>query len=65
MQKSCQVGHVLVLHSHDHIPSGINVNVILSPALIPRPSRIGLGMVVCPLLVSVASVLMAISKILT
>jgi hypothetical protein len=46
-------------------PSGINVNVILSPALIPRWSRIGLGIVVCPLLVSVASVLMAISGILT
>src|SRR5580658_10232149 len=46
-------------------PSGINVNIILSPALIPRPSRIGLGIVVCPLLVSVASVLMAISGILT
>src|SRR5580658_9518859 len=46
-------------------PSGSNVNVILSPALIPRPSRIGLGIVVCPLLVSVASVLIAISIILT
>src|SRR6202011_3656643 len=46
-------------------PSGINVKLILSPVFIPRLSRIGLGIVVCSLLVSVASVLMAGSVVLT
>jgi hypothetical protein len=46
-------------------PSGINVKLILSPVFMPRLSRIGLGIVVCPLLVSVASVLMAGSVVLT
>jgi hypothetical protein len=46
-------------------PSGINVNLILSPVFIPRLSRIRLGIVVWPLLVSVASVLMIASIILT
>src|SRR5580692_7905900 len=45
-------------------PSGINVKLILSPVFIPRLSRIGLGIVVCPLLVSVASVLMVSSIVL-
>ncbi len=37
------------------VASGINVNVIRSPAFMARLSRIALGIVVCPLLVSVAS----------
>jgi hypothetical protein len=45
-------------------PSGINVKLILSPAFMRRLSRIGLGIVVCPLLVNVASVLMVGSIIL-
>jgi hypothetical protein len=39
------------------MPSGINVKLILSPAFMPRLSRIALGIVVWPLLVRVASVL--------
>jgi len=46
-------------------PSGINVNVILSAGFIPRLSRIDLGIVVCPLLVRVASVLIERSIFLT
>jgi len=46
-------------------PSGINVKLILSPVFIPRLSRIAFGIVVCPLLVSVASVLMVDSILLT
>src|SRR3984957_5633628 len=46
-------------------PSGINVNVILSPALIPRRTRIGLGIFVCPLHVNLASVLIRSPGILT
>jgi hypothetical protein len=61
MQKSCQVDTSLFFTRMSTTPSRINVNIILSPALIPRPSRIGLGMVVCPLAVGIASVLMAIS----
>src|SRR5205823_113535 len=41
-------------------PSGITVNVMRSPAFMRRRSRICLGMVVCPLLVRVASVFMTI-----
>lgn len=40
---------------------GINVNVIPSPAFMARLSRISLGIVVCPLWVSVASFEIAIS----
>src|ERR1035438_10544302 len=46
-------------------PSGIRVKVILSPAFIPKLSRMSFGIVVCPLLVRVASVLMACSGFLT
>src|SRR4029077_6419997 len=46
-------------------PSGINVNVMRSPAFMPRLSRICLGIVVWPLLVRVASVLMIFSAFLT
>ncbi len=46
-------------------PSGISVKFIRSPAFIPRLSRIGLGMVVWPLLVSVDSVFIVGAMILT
>lgn len=39
------------------VPSGSIVNVIRSPGFMPRLSRISLGIVVCPLLVKVESVL--------
>jgi hypothetical protein len=43
----------------------MSVNVMRSPAFIPRPSRIDFGMVVWPLLVSVESVLIVVSGFLT
>lgn len=45
-------------------PSGLNVKLILSPVFIPRLSRIDLGIVAWPLLLTVASVLMVDSGIL-
>jgi hypothetical protein len=47
------------------VASGIKVNVIRSPAFMERLSRISLGIVVWPLLVSVASFDMGGSKFLT
>ena len=47
------------------VPSGSIVKVIRSPAFMLRLSRMSLGIVVCPLLVSVESLLMMSSFFLT